>query len=136
MENASVLRTDSPKRFSGTVLIVDDEEDLLEIYKHILEGFGLNVLIASNGLEGFDIFLKHIHQIDLVISDMKMPILDGPGFLSKVKNTSYRGPFYFVTGGINMDLSNIPDKVDGVLSKPLKEETIYNLLSEVFTKKV
>jgi nitrogen-specific signal transduction histidine kinase len=135
-ENASVLRTDSPKRFSGTVLIVDDEEDLLEIYKHILEGFGLNVLIASNGLEGFDIFLKHIHQIDLVISDMKMPILDGPGFLSKVKNTSYRGPFYFVTGGINMDLSNIPDKVDGVLSKPLKEETIYNLLSEVFTKKV
>lgn len=135
-ENASVPRTDSPKRFSGTVLIVDDEEDLLEIYKHILEDYGLNVLIAANGLDGFEIFFKHLHQIDLVISDMKMPILDGPGFLSKVKNTSYQGPFYFVTGGVNMEISNIRDKVDGVLSKPLKEETIYNLLSKVFTKKV
>jgi signal transduction histidine kinase/CheY-like chemotaxis protein len=135
-ENASALITDSPKRFSGTVLIVDDEEDLLEIYKYILEGYGLNVLIACNGLEGFEIFSKHIHQIDFVISDMKMPILDGLGLISKVKNTNYQGPIYLVTGGVNMDISNIRDKVDGVLSKPLKQETIYNLLTKVFTKKV
>ena len=135
-ENATVPTADPPKRFSGSVLIVDDEEELLEIYKYILEGFGLNVLTASNGLVGFEIFSKHMHEIDLVISDIKMPILDGPGLLSKIKTTSYRGPFYFVTGGVNMDFSSIRDQVDGVLSKPLKKETIYSLLNSVFTKKV
>lgn len=134
-EKTSELKQDLAKRFSGNVLIVDDEEELLEIYKYILEGFGLSVLMASNGLEGFEIFSKHMHEIDLVISDIKMPILDGPGLLSKVKKTSYRGSFYFVTGGVNMDFSSIRDQVDGVLSKPLKKETIHNLLHSVFTKR-
>ena len=68
-----------------TVLVVEDESTLCAYLKALLEEKGYNVLQASDGMEGVELFSKHQEQIALVISDLGMPKLDGLGMLRKMK---------------------------------------------------
>ena len=61
----------------GTVLLVDDEELIRVTATHLLKKLGYEVLLAENGKEGVEIFAQERERIDLVISDMIMPIMDG-----------------------------------------------------------
>ncbi len=60
-----------------TILIIDDEPDILDVVQSILEDFGYHILIANNGKEALDIADKFDGDIHLVILDMFMPVLDG-----------------------------------------------------------
>jgi PAS domain S-box-containing protein len=63
-------------RASGTVLLVDDEETVLEIGTAMLETLGYRVITAGNGVEALDRYREH-HDITLVILDLTMPQMDG-----------------------------------------------------------
>jgi len=64
-------------RGQGTVLLVDDEEEVRIVAKRMLERFGLTVLTASDGHEALDVFRARPGDVDLVILDLTMPRLDG-----------------------------------------------------------
>ena len=57
------------------VLIIDDDDQFLEILRQMLRGGGYEVLMASNGVEGVDLYRKE--QPDVVITDVIMPDKDG-----------------------------------------------------------
>ena len=59
----------------ATILIIDDEKAILGFLKERLIGEGFNVLTASDGKEGFNLF--NDNQVDLVITDIIMPDKDG-----------------------------------------------------------
>src|SRR5260370_35220065 len=59
----------------ATVLCIDDNRDILEINKALLESNGYRVLIASDGPSG--IALTRTHSIDAVVLDFNMPGMDG-----------------------------------------------------------
>lgn len=63
--------------FSGTVLVVDDEEVVREIAVDMLATLGISALTATDGQEGLDVFQANIGKIDLVILDIEMPALSG-----------------------------------------------------------
>jgi len=63
--------------FSGTILLVDDEEELRDLCKTILECFGFRVLTASDGEECVKVFSAHADEITCVILDLTMPKMDG-----------------------------------------------------------
>ena len=67
---------------SATVLCVDDEPNILSSLRRVLRPLGCKVLLAGGGAEG----LEHLEQekVDLVISDMRMPEMDGAAFLAEV----------------------------------------------------
>ena len=68
----------SPKihtRFKGKVLVVEDNVINRKLVKNILEGFGLDVEIAENGLEALEMRKKS--QYDLIFMDIQMPVMDG-----------------------------------------------------------
>lgn len=67
-----------------TVLFVDDEISILNTLKRLLRNEEYNLLTASSAEEGLEI-LSH-QSVDIVISDMRMPHIDGPEFLEKVKD--------------------------------------------------
>ena len=69
-----------------TVLIVEDEKDLLESYKELVESAGLNVLIASDGYQALDTLSNNFDQIDLVLLDLMMPGVDGLEVLKTIRN--------------------------------------------------
>jgi DNA-binding NtrC family response regulator len=61
----------------NTVLVVDDEPEIRRMATVALSMAGLSAQVAANGKEGMECFVKHRHQICLVISDVVMPIMNG-----------------------------------------------------------
>jgi len=62
---------------SGTVLVVDDDEGVLESVEMMLETLGFDVLTATDGREGVEVFAQHADEIRLVLLDLSMPRLGG-----------------------------------------------------------
>lgn len=65
------------------VVVIDDEEDSLEVAEVILYEYGAEVHVASDGQEGLDV-VRNVKP-RFVISDLSMPVLDGWGFISAMK---------------------------------------------------
>jgi two-component system cell cycle sensor histidine kinase/response regulator CckA len=66
-----------PAKTGKVVLLVDDEDSIRRLVRTILEGMGYVVLDAGNGLEGLAVCRAHEGPIDILISDVTMPELDG-----------------------------------------------------------
>lgn len=69
------------------LLFVEDEEDLISIISDTLNKLGANFLIAKNGKEGLAVFEAN-QDIDLVITDINMPIMNGLDMISEIKKIS------------------------------------------------
>jgi CheY-like chemotaxis protein len=67
------------------IMIIEDNKDLQEIYKHSFEKYGYEVVLEGNGLEGVEGVAKVMP--DVILLDLMMPGMDGFGFLKKVKDT-------------------------------------------------
>jgi signal transduction histidine kinase len=65
------------KKPTGTVLIVDDEETVREVCRRALQEAGFQVLTASDGAEGLEVFREHRALIVAVVLDLTMPKMDG-----------------------------------------------------------
>jgi signal transduction histidine kinase/CheY-like chemotaxis protein len=61
----------------ATVLVVDDEDIIRSLMKRTLEGAGYSVLLARNGREALDALARHRGAVDLVLSDLVMPVMGG-----------------------------------------------------------
>jgi len=72
------VKTDGVEyKLSATVLLVDDESQLLVMARKMLEGFGLDVITANNGKEAVQIYTQNKANIDLVMLDLTMPEMNG-----------------------------------------------------------
>jgi two-component system alkaline phosphatase synthesis response regulator PhoP len=67
------------------IMIIEDNKDLQEIYKHSFEKHGYTVVVEENGLEGVNSVIKELP--DVILLDLMMPGMDGFGFLRKMKET-------------------------------------------------
>jgi response regulator RpfG family c-di-GMP phosphodiesterase len=81
MDSSSCREPDSQNRW--TLLCVDDEPGVLSALRRVFRRDGYNVLLASSGAEGLQILQRE--SVDLVISDMRMPVMDGAEFLKQVR---------------------------------------------------
>jgi len=68
-----------------TVLLVDDDKDVLLIHKRFLEKMDYRVVVANNGLEALAEFRKEPARFDMLISDFQMPGMDGLSLVSEVR---------------------------------------------------
>ncbi|MEO6422186.1 MAG: HD domain-containing phosphohydrolase [Candidatus Nitrotoga sp.] len=84
MSDASILLPSAADRESVTLLCVDDEQNILSALRRLFRHDGYRVLTAISGDAG--IKLLESEQVDLVISDMRMPGMDGARFLEMVSN--------------------------------------------------
>ena len=82
-----------PKR---TILCVDDNEQALSIRKLMLETRGYRVLACSNGHQALEAF--KLGGVDLVLSDLQMPGLDGAELVDKIKDLSASTPAIIFSG--------------------------------------
>ncbi len=74
-----------PRGQGELVLVIDDESAVLEITRQTLETFGYKVLIATNGGEAATIFATQHSRIAVVLTDMMMPIMDGPATIQVLR---------------------------------------------------
>lgn len=88
-----------------TILIVDDSESIREIVSMTLENEGYNVLIGVDGKDAL-VLMKSHDNIELVITDLHMPNLDGIGLIKEIRtanNVYSRIPILFLTTETQMD---------------------------------
>ncbi len=82
----------------GTILLVEDEEGLRGLNARGLASRGYTVLQAANGIEAIEEFDGHAGKIDLVVSDVVMPEMDGPTLLTKLRSRNSDVKIIFVSG--------------------------------------
>jgi len=80
-----------------SILIVDDEEMILEILSAGFRMYGLKVFKAENGLDGWHLFKKE--RIDITLTDIWMPGLDGIELSKRIRNQSPHTKIAVMTGG-------------------------------------
>jgi CheY-like chemotaxis protein len=67
------------------VLVVDDEASVLAVTSQTLEAFGYQTLTATNGSEAVTLYTQRGPEISAVLSDMVMPVMDGPATIRALK---------------------------------------------------
>ena len=82
----------------GTILLVEDEEGLRALNARGLKSRGYNVIEAGNGVEAIEALEKNGGQVDLVVSDVVMPEMDGPTLLKELRKRNPSLKMIFVSG--------------------------------------
>lgn len=86
-----------------TILIVDDEENNLQLLRRTFRN-KYNILMAHNGLEALDVVKQHGDEISLIVSDQKMPVMEGTEFFKKVRETNPQIIKILLTGHVDTDI--------------------------------
>jgi PAS domain S-box-containing protein len=115
------------------VLVVDDEENIRKVAKKALERFGYHVLLAGDGAEALKLYEVHQKEIAVVITDMSMPVMDGP---TTIRELVARNPRIRIIGssGDEAEEDMAAATALGVrhfISKPYTTEAILRVLEEV-----
>jgi PAS domain S-box-containing protein len=113
------------------ILIIEDESAVRQITQQTLEAFGYRVLLAEDGAEGIAQFASHRQEVALVLTDMLMPILDGPCTIRALRRIDPKVPIIAASGlGEHAESLRASQAggVDHFLPKPY---TAYHLLQIV-----
>ena len=104
----------------GTILLVEDEEAVRAFGARALAARGYTVLEAGSGLEALEIVEANDGNIDLIVSDVVMPEMDGPTMFGELRKRGIKAKVIFVSGYAEDAFSrNLPEGEDfGFLPKP------------------
>jgi len=118
---------------SGTVLIVDDDENVREIASAILEDMGYQILTAVNGLEGVALYRQHQPDISVVLLDMTMPKMDGESCFRELRKINPDVKVILCSGYSKLDAtSHFNGKgLAGFIQKPYLPDTLVSVVQEV-----
>jgi len=107
------------------VLVIDDEQPILELLEISLISEGYEVLIADNGKEGLKIFEEE-QDIKLVLTDIRMPGIDGIEVLKRIKTIDKEAEVIVVTGHGDMDsaIAALQYGASDFISKPIRDEAL------------
>ena len=111
---------------AGRILFVEDEAAVRGIAARLLRQRGYEVIEAADGEEALELAEEHAGTIDMMISDVIMPGLDGPSLLKKARPFLGDAPVMFISGYAESDFSDLLQDEVGVsfLPKPLDIKTL------------
>jgi CheY-like chemotaxis protein len=116
-----------------TVLVVDDEAYIREITRTMLETFGYRVLTASEGQEGLKAYVSHQNEIAVVLTDMMMPVMDGPIFIRALKKLNPQVKIIACSGLAETERAAEAEQlgVKSFLSKPYTAEGLLKMIDRL-----
>ena len=106
------------------ILLVDDEEDIRDVLDISLSDLGYKVFTAKNGEEAFQIF-RNVNP-PIVLTDIRMPIMDGIELLQKIKKENTDTEVIMITGHGDMDLAikSLKYEATDFITKPINDEVL------------
>jgi two-component system, cell cycle sensor histidine kinase and response regulator CckA len=96
---------------SGTILLVDDETEIINIGKNFLEKLGYTPLVARNGIEAVEIFKLYKDEISLIVLDLIMPEMNGNQAFTKIRKIQKDARILISTGYA------VDDKIEDLLKQ-------------------
>jgi DNA-binding response OmpR family regulator len=116
-----------------TILIIEDDLDVLSAFVKNFKYLGYDVIIATDGMDG----LKKVDAggYDIVITDIVMPFVSGVGVVTTLKEKRPEIPVIAITGfGKEPESAAIEKKADIVLSKPVKMAVLKEHVDRLLAK--
>jgi PAS domain S-box-containing protein len=122
-----------PRGNGEMILLVDDEPSLSLIASQTLEAFGYRVLSATDGADAVAVYLAHRNDVAIVLTDMMMPVMDGPAMIHALRRVN-REVKIIATSGLNANygMAKLADlRIKHFLTKPYTAETLLKTLRTV-----
>jgi PAS domain S-box-containing protein len=121
-----------PRGNHELVLLVDDEAAVREITRQTLEAYGYRVLVAADGAEAVSLYARHQNEVALVLTDMRMPVMDGSTTIQVLMKMN---PQVCIIAASGINSNNTVAKAAGAgvrqfLPKPYTAETILRALHQ------
>ncbi len=111
-----------------SILYVEDQDDVRLFLSKILSRHYKNVYLAANGKEGLELYYQH--KPDIIISDIKMPVMDGLSMSTKIKETDPNAKIILTTAHSDMEyfIQSIEIGINQYILKPIDREKLYNAI--------
>ena len=127
-----------PERGGGElVLVVDDEPTIRDVCSETLESFGYRALTAADGAEAVALVARYRGEVAAVITDLAMPIMDGPAAIRSIRRLSQRVPILAMSGlADRYGLEEIEEHgISGFLTKPFSADDLLLRLGEALARR-
>jgi len=121
---------------SGTILLVEDEPQIMLVAKTLIKALGFTVFEATNGKEALELYSENSEYITLVVTDIGMPVMNGHQLITELKKINPELPIIISSGFGEMDVTSrlVEEKVAGFLSKPYRFDQLRDVLKSVTNK--
>ena len=130
---------DSSSITHGKILIIEDDVEVREIFKLQLERANYNIIEVSNGQEGIDLIKKesNLKQIGLIITDIRMPKVNGVEAIDYIKANAPSIPIMVVTGYPDAELAVdlLQKGVKDYVVKPVEKEKLLSKVKAILSAK-
>jgi CheY-like chemotaxis protein len=134
------IRKSSSAAAPATILLVDDNKNGLVVRRTLMEELGHTVLTAVNGVEALAVWDRCVAEgqvVDLMITDWKMPKMDGLALVAELRSRSYVSPIILMSG--YQEISQMrEDKVgvDAIVVKTANEvQVLLSTVKRLLTRK-
>ena len=143
LADAGVLAQEAPslaldpisQGLGETVLLVDDEQDMRRVAKAILERHGYRVVPAANGLEGIALYNARRGEIKVILTDVSMPLMDGPEMVRRIRLDDPGIPIITMSGFKNAQQEGELSEQENLmfLAKPFAPEDLLRRLDRALS---
>lgn len=135
-EEAAIELSTLPRGNGQLVLVIDDEEAIRTVASRTLERYGYRALLACNGAEAISLYVQHRGEIAVVLTDMAMPVMDGPATIVALKSLN---PKVRIIGSSGLNANGHVAKAAGAgvqhfVPKPYTAETMLKVLKKILSE--
>ncbi len=118
---------------SNHILIVEDEAHLRELLAEIFKARGYEISVAANGRDGMNIYMGFPEKIDLIITDLKMPVLSGYELRKKIQQQYPDQKIVGITGSIHISESDhgMLKGFNAIIEKPFDIPEVLCMVAEI-----
>ena len=122
----------------GKILVIDDEQDIRDIFKDRLEKAGYNPILAENGEEAISILRSGDNMINVgvILCDIRMPKVNGIECIKFLRQQAPGIPIVVITGYPDSELAGklIAQDVKEYLVKPVDKEKMLDVINKIVTE--
>lgn len=128
-----VLQNKTDHKFAKIrVLLVEDSCLTSMVTKFLLQSYGCNVITADNGLNALEIYRRFSCAIDLIITDIEMPIMDGHALLKALQNEFQKDLCFVCAFSTLVNAKNVSRfRFDDFISKPAYKKELHTLVEKI-----
>lgn len=125
--------------FQNSILVVDDEFDIVTLIRRSLQNHGFNTLGFTDPLIALEQFQNNSNSFAMVISDIRMPSMNGYELIRKIKaihptiKTILISAFEINTNEFSKVMPSV--KIDGFISKPISLKELVSIVEKILKKK-
>ena len=122
----------------GKILVIDDEQDIRDIFKDRLEKAGYNPILAENGEEAISILRSgdNLINVGVILCDIRMPKVNGIECIKFLRQQAPGIPIVVITGYPDSELAGklIAQGVKEYLVKPVDKEKMLDVINKIVTE--